>query len=182
MWETQWQTQRNNADLDCLHQEGSCVFSAPPPQDSLPDAGEAINDFWSMSGIFIYRHHVEPRVKLYVLRKESFPIPLKYIVVTRTTYTSLDVLLVKNIEDCRNVGGEKELSDAWTGFTRFIILNEKPFDGYTWSGRRLARKQTTSRPDNAWPDTWKPMSDASKTQRQANPSHPCHEVEVCRRK
>ena len=22
----------------------------PPPQDSLPDAGEAINDFWSVSG------------------------------------------------------------------------------------------------------------------------------------
>ena len=37
----------------------------PLPQDSLPDAGEAINDFWSMSGNFIYRHHVEPRVKLY---------------------------------------------------------------------------------------------------------------------
>ena len=37
----------------------------PPPQDTLPDAGEAINDFWSMSGNFIYRHHVEPRVKLY---------------------------------------------------------------------------------------------------------------------
>ena len=33
-----------------------------PPQDSLPDAGEAINDFWSMSGNFMYRHHVEPRV------------------------------------------------------------------------------------------------------------------------
>ena len=31
-----------------------------PPQDSFPDAGEAINDFWSMSGNFIYRHHVEP--------------------------------------------------------------------------------------------------------------------------
>ena len=25
----------------------------PPPQDSLPDAGEAINDFWSMSRNFI---------------------------------------------------------------------------------------------------------------------------------
>ena len=25
----------------------------PPPQDSLPDAGEAIHDFWSMSGNFI---------------------------------------------------------------------------------------------------------------------------------
>ena len=35
----------------------------PPPRDSFPDAGEAIDDFWSMSGNFIYRHHVEPRVK-----------------------------------------------------------------------------------------------------------------------
>ena len=53
-------------------------------------AGEAINDFWSMSGTFIYRHHVEPRVKLYSPREESFPIPLKYIDVSRTTHTNLE--------------------------------------------------------------------------------------------
>ena len=28
------------------------------PHDSFPDAGGAINDFWSMSGSFTYRHHV----------------------------------------------------------------------------------------------------------------------------
>ena len=50
----------------------------------FPDAGEAINDFWSMAGNFIYRHHVEPRVELYSPREESFPIPLKYIDVSRT--------------------------------------------------------------------------------------------------
>ena len=38
---------------------GESEGSPPPPQDSLPDAGEAINDFWSMSGNFMYRHHVE---------------------------------------------------------------------------------------------------------------------------
>ena len=32
----------------------------PPPHDLFPDASEAINDFWSMSGNFRYRHHVEP--------------------------------------------------------------------------------------------------------------------------
>ena len=32
-------------------------------------------------------------------KEESFPIPLNYIDVTRTTYTSLDVLLEKHIED-----------------------------------------------------------------------------------
>ena len=39
--------------------------SLPQPHDSLPDAEQALNDFLSMSGSFIYRHHVEPRVKLY---------------------------------------------------------------------------------------------------------------------
>ena len=35
---------------------------SPPPllQDSLPDAGEARNDFGSISGNFFFRHHVEP--------------------------------------------------------------------------------------------------------------------------
>ena len=56
---------------------GESEGSLPPPHDSLPDAGEAINDFWSMSGNFIYLHHVEPRVKLFSPREESFPIPLK---------------------------------------------------------------------------------------------------------
>ena len=52
-----------------------------------------------MSGSFIYRHHVEPRVALYSPREESFPIPLKYIDVTRTTHTNLDVKLEKRIDD-----------------------------------------------------------------------------------
>ena len=78
---------------------------------------------------------------------------MKYIDVTRTTCTSLHLLLEKNVEDYWNVDGEKELSDAWTGFTRFILLNERPPEEYTWSGRgRLTRKQTTSRPNDIWPD------------------------------
>ena len=45
----------------------------PPPQDSLPDAGEAMNDFWSMSGNFIYRHHVETRVKFLIAERRIIP-------------------------------------------------------------------------------------------------------------
>ena len=71
---------------------------------------------------------MEPRVKLYVPREESFPIPLKYIDVTRTANISLDVTLEKNIDDYWNVDADRELSDTWTGFTRFPILNEKPLD------------------------------------------------------
>ena len=65
---------QGESNIDFL---GESEGSLPQPQDSLPDAGEAINDFWSMSGSFIYRHHVETRVKLYSPREESFPIPLK---------------------------------------------------------------------------------------------------------
>ena len=35
-------------------------------QDSSPDDGEGRKDFWSTSGNYVYRHHVEPRVKLHV--------------------------------------------------------------------------------------------------------------------
>ena len=49
---------------------GESEESLPPPQDSFPDASEAINDFWSMSGSFIYRHHVESRVILYSPRED----------------------------------------------------------------------------------------------------------------
>ena len=76
---------QGESDIDFLGESGG---SLPQLQDTFPDAGEAINDFWSMSGSFIYRHHVEPRVKLYSPRDESFPIPLKYIDVSRTTHTN----------------------------------------------------------------------------------------------
>ena len=33
---------------------GKSEGSLPPPPDSFPDAGEVINDFWSMSGNFIH--------------------------------------------------------------------------------------------------------------------------------
>ena len=87
-----------------------------------------------MSGSFIYRHHVEPRVALYSPTEESFPIPLKYIDVTRISHTNLDVKLEKRIDDYWNIDGARDLCDPWTGFTQFTLLDEKAPDGYTWSG------------------------------------------------
>ena len=113
-----------------------------------------LNDFWSMSGSFIYRHLVERRVELYSPREESFPIPLKYIDVSRTTHTNLDVKQERRIDDYWNVDGSRYLSGSWTGFTQFVLLQEKPPDGYLWSGRRLTRKQLTSRPDHLCPELW----------------------------
>ena len=107
-----------------------------------------------MSGNFIYRHHVEPRVKLYSPREESCPIPLKYIDVSRTTRPNLDVKQERRIDDYWNIDGSRDLSDPWTGFTQFTLSEEKPPDGYVWSGGRLTKRQVTSRPDHLWPELW----------------------------
>ena len=123
---------------------------------------EAIYDFWSMWGNFMYRHHVEPRVKLYSPREESFPIPLKHIDVSRTSCTNLDVKQEKRIDDYWSIDGSRDLSDPWTGFTQFTLLEEKAPDGYMWSGGRLTRKQLTSRPDHFWPEIWKTMGKHAK--------------------
>ena len=130
-----------------------------------------MNDFWSMSGIFIYRHHVEHRVKLYSTRGESFPIPLKYIDVTRTTHTNLDVKQETRIDDYWNIDGSRDLFDPWTGFTQLTLLEEKPPDRFLWSGRRLTRKQLTSRPDHLRPELWTKLGRIAQLKERQKWSH-----------
>ena len=65
------------------------------PTETTDDAN-AHADFWSIQGDFIYRHHNEPRVQLYVPKEETFTTPLKYVDVTRTSYTNLVDVLQEN--------------------------------------------------------------------------------------
>ena len=89
--------------------------------------------------------------------------PLKYIDVTTTTHTNLDVKQAKRIDDYWNIDGSRDLSDPWTGFTQFTLLDEKAPDGYMWSGREInEKKQLTSRPDHLWPELWKSMGKNAK--------------------
>ena len=80
--------------------------------------------------------------------------------MTRETSTTLDVMLERRMDDYWNIEGNRDLSDSWTGFTRFTILDEKPPDGCTWSGERLTKKQTTPGPITCG-QRWKNMSDAA---------------------
>ena len=73
---------------------------------------------------------------------------MKYSDVSRTTRKNMDVKQEKRIDDYWNVDGSRDLSDPWTGFTQFTLLEEKPPEGNMWSGERLMRKQQTSRPDH----------------------------------
>ena len=132
---------QGESNMDFL---GESEGSLPQPQDSFPDAGEATKDFWSMSGNFIYSQSV----KLYSPREESFLSPLKYIGVSRTTHTNLDVKQEKRIDDYWHIDGSRDLSDPWTRFTQLTLLREKAPKGFMWSGWRLTRKQLTSRPDH----------------------------------
>ena len=126
---------------------------------------------WFISGNFIYRHHVEPKVKLYSPREESFPIPLKYIDVTRTTHTNLDVQQEERIDDFWNIDGSRDVSDPWTGFTQFTLLEERPPDGYMWSWVRSTRKQVTSRPDHFWPEFREKVGKNAKLKEKQKWSH-----------
>ena len=97
MAKTTWQTGnlKMNGDFgesfwDMISGESQGDREEIQPEESEDDAG-AQKDFWSIQGDFVYRHHIEPRVQLHVPKEESFPIPLKYIDVSRTTRTNLDV-------------------------------------------------------------------------------------------
>ena len=74
----------------------------------------------------------------------------------------MDVKQEKRIDDYWNIDGCRDLSDPWTGFTQFTLLDEKAPDGFSWSGERLTRKQLTSRPDRLWPELWKSMGKNAK--------------------
>ena len=141
---------RGEGHVDFL---GESEGSLPPPQDSLPDAGEAINDFLVQETSFT-AITLNLESKLYSPREESFPISLKYIDVSRSIHTNLDAMQESRIDDYWNIDGSRDLSGSWTGFTQFTLSEEKPPDGCMWSGERLTRRQVTSRPDHLWPELW----------------------------
>ena len=128
----------------------------------VSDASEAINDFWSMARNSIYRHHFEPRVKLYSPREESFPVPLKYIDVSRTTRTNLDVKTRKPHRWLLEYRWVKRLAWSLDRFHTIYSIGRKTSKGFMWSGWRLTRKQLTSRPDHLRPEIWKTMGKNAK--------------------
>ena len=47
---------------------------------------------------------------------------------------------MKRIDDYWNIDRSRDLSDPWTGFTQFTPLEEKPPDGFLWSGGEMHEK------------------------------------------
>ena len=58
---------------------------------------EAILGRFKVTSVVVIK--LEPRNQLFVPKEETFPIPLKYIDITRPTHTDLDVMQEKKIDD-----------------------------------------------------------------------------------
>ena len=58
-------------------------------------------------------------------------------------YADLEVAQEKRIYDHFDVKKNRNLSDSWTSFTRFTLLNETPLRDFSNQGERLTRIQTT---------------------------------------
>ena len=54
--------------------------------------------------------------------------------------TNLDLKQERRIDYHWNIDGSRDLSDSWTGFTQFTLLEEKPPDGYMWSCGKIDKK------------------------------------------
>ena len=63
--------------------------------------------------------------EIYVPREESFPIPLRYIDVTRATSATLDVMLECRMDDYCNVEGDREY---WTKTSRRMYMVREAAD------------------------------------------------------
>ena len=76
------------------------------PEETKDDA-ETHEDFWSIQGDFVYRHHIEPT------KRKIIPYSTEiHLDVIRSTHTDLDVAQEKRIDDYWNVDGDRNLSDS----------------------------------------------------------------------
>ena len=73
---------------------------------------------------------MEPRVTLHVPTEESYPVPLKYIDVSRSTDTTSDVMSQKILTITGMLMEFVDCQIRGLVSTRFTVLSEKPRDGY----------------------------------------------------
>ena len=96
-------------------------------------------DFWTCNNEVLIRHHRTPRTTLYVPTEDECPVPLKWIDVTRFTQTSLDGASNNTIDDLWITNDATDLTEYWTGRTRFHLLKPAPPKGWNWQEVRLTK-------------------------------------------
>ena len=112
--------------------------------------------------IFIRRHQEESRLKLYELDNGSFPIPSTYVDVMRQTQTSINFVCEQRTNDTWTEAKGVNLSEEWTGTTRFQILRTRLPDRHKWVNGRPQKIQETTRLDRKWPESWTQLTKKQK--------------------
>ena len=147
---------KNEHDVVYLTEDGEAAGDRKRegPQDA---------DYWEMKGDTLIRYHETPRRSLFspLESLEDIPISLDRIDVTRNTRTSIETQDEMRIIDCWDGVSESDkrpLSDNWTGETKFDIIPDDPGPGKHVVAGRITRTQSTSRPDDIWPEMWEVMS------------------------
>ena len=72
----------------------------------------------------------------------------------------------RRIDNYWSIDVSRDLSESWTGFTQFTLLDEKLPDGYVWSGEETDKTASDIQATSFMPRTlernWKEMQSRSK--------------------
>ena len=87
-------------------------------------------------------------------KSQTILAPLKYIDVSRTAHTNLDVKQERRIDDYWNIDGSRDLSDSWTGFHSVYSFRRETSRRIYVVWERLTKRQLSSMSDHLWPELW----------------------------
>ena len=87
--------------------------------DTMMDDREVRNDFWSIEGNYMYRHHVGPGVSSLCRRKNHSQCHCDTLTWSGRTHATSDVMQESRTDDWWNIDVGRILSDSWTVFTKF---------------------------------------------------------------
>ena len=49
------------------------------------------------------------------------------------------------VDDCWNIDGSRDVSDYWSGFTQYTLLEEEPPNGYMWARGMGSKRQVRNK-------------------------------------
>ena len=95
-----------------VRDEDATGLAGARAEDDLPNPdaeSQGVHGFWTMTKECVIRHHHRPRMSMNIPPSDSFPLPLKYIDVTRAAETDMEELALRRISDIWRDQGERVL-------------------------------------------------------------------------
>ena len=79
--------------------EESNAGGDPSPDSSGGAPTPRVSDSWTITSDVLMRHHNTPRVQLYIPTAETYPLPIEYFDILRTTKTDIEDCAEHDIKD-----------------------------------------------------------------------------------